>query len=343
MYITLYYIVTRLPDSLRSVKDHFLSVCPITLTVDLLEERLLAAEKSIVVVGASQGDPRAPVFEGCSPSLLLPSLASAAAVDFVGTESVGAASAPSGRRCTGKGKGGKGARGAGGGGGAGWGYWSLYLRLAYRRPYGEQCGDPHPTQRCFGRLTDAWCLQFPDATEIPCWGELQRSGVAIFDLDYDAILAAMYAVSTSDEGDCYLCVPPDPGIEAAALGAGEAAALGASASAAPSAGESALSGTTSAQALHTFTLDSGASRSFFRDRTTLTPLSRPVAVSLADPSRGPVLAHISTFFPCPAAPSGTLLSSGTTALVTPPCLVSEAWPPVSLSLVAMDAEMPPST
>ncbi|CAI7809515.1 unnamed protein product [Closterium sp. NIES-54] len=97
------------------------------------------------------------------------------------------------------------------------------------------------------------------------------------------------------------------GIEAAALGTGEAAGLGASASAAPGAGESALSGTTSAQAFHTFTLDSGASRSFFRDRTTLTPLSRPVAVSLADPSGGPVLASFSTVLPCPAAPSGTLL------------------------------------
>ncbi|CAI7919148.1 unnamed protein product, partial [Closterium sp. NIES-53] len=116
----------------------------------------------------------------------------------------------------------------------------------------------------------------------------------------------MYAVSYSAEGDCYLCVPPDPGIEAAALGTGEAAALGASASAAPGAGESALSGTLSAEAFHTFTLDSGASRSFFRDRTTLTPLSRPVAVSLADPSGGPVLASFSTVLPCPAAPSGTL-------------------------------------
>ncbi|CAI7886584.1 unnamed protein product [Closterium sp. NIES-54] len=116
----------------------------------------------------------------------------------------------------------------------------------------------------------------------------------------------MYALPTSDEGDCYLCVPPDPGIEAAALGAGEAAALGASASAAQGASESALSGTASAQVFHTFTLDSGASRSFFRDRTTLTPLSRPVAVSLADPSGGPVLARFSTILPCPAAPSGTL-------------------------------------
>ncbi|CAI5936434.1 unnamed protein product [Closterium sp. NIES-65] len=83
---------------------------------------------------------------------------------------------------------------------------------------------------------------FPDATEIPRWGELSRAGVAIFDLDYDAILAAMYAVSASDQGDCYLCVPPDPGIEAAALGASETAAPGASTFAAPGAGESALLG-----------------------------------------------------------------------------------------------------
>ncbi|CAI7769031.1 unnamed protein product [Closterium sp. NIES-54] len=168
------------------------------------------------------------------------------------------------------------------------------------------CGGLHSSQRCFGRLTDSWRHQFPDATEIPRWGDLSRAGVAIFDFDYDAILAAMYALSTSDEGDCYLCVPPDQGIEAASLGAGETAALGASASAAPGAGESAPSGTASAQVFHTFTLDSGASRSFFRDRTTLTPLSRPVAVSLADPSGGPVLASFSTVSPCPAAPSGSL-------------------------------------
>ncbi|CAI5994287.1 unnamed protein product [Closterium sp. NIES-65] len=187
----------------------------------------------------------------------------------------------------------------------------------------------------------------------------------------------MYTVSTSDEGDCYLCVPPDPGIEAAALGVGETTALGASAPAPPGVGESALSGTTSAKAFHTFPLDSGASRSFFRDRTLPTPLSRPVAVSLADPSRGPVLARFSTVLPCPAAPSGTLsglylpsfstnlvrgadlqdrgvdlftpasqrvtqctLSFGTTALVTPPCLVSEAWPLVSLSLVFPGPSLP---
>ncbi|CAI7843753.1 unnamed protein product, partial [Closterium sp. NIES-53] len=103
-------------------------------------------------------------------------------------------------------------------------------------------------------------------------------------------------------------------IEPATLGAGEAAALGASASpalvageaAAPGAGESALFGTAPAEALYTFTLDSGASRSFFRDSITLTPLSRPVPVSLADPSGGPVLARSSTVLPCPAVQSGSL-------------------------------------
>ncbi|CAI5939053.1 unnamed protein product [Closterium sp. NIES-65] len=193
---------------------------------------------------------------------------------------------------------------------------------------GEQCGGAHPTQPCFGCRTDAWRHQFPEATEIPRWGGLYRAGVAIFDLDFDAILAAMYVVTISDEGDCYRCFPPDPGIETAALGTGEAAALGASeatalcasASASSGAGESALSGTASASASLTFTLDSGASRSFFRDRTTLTPLGRPVAVSLTDPSGGRVLAHFSTVLPCPAAPSGTLsglyLPSFSTSLVS---------------------------
>ncbi|CAI7843811.1 unnamed protein product [Closterium sp. NIES-54] len=135
---------------------------------------------------------------------------------------------------------------------------------------------------------------------------LSRAGVAIFDLDFDAILRAMYAVTISEEGDCYRCFPPDPGIGTAAPGAVEAAALGASESVSPGAGESAFSGTVSAPPSLTFTLDSGASRSFFRDRTTLTPLSRPVAISLADPSEGPVLARYSTVLPCPAVPSGSL-------------------------------------
>ncbi|CAI7780031.1 unnamed protein product, partial [Closterium sp. NIES-53] len=254
--------------------------CPTSLTVDLLEERLLAAEQSIVAVGVSRGDPRTPVFQGCSPPPLLPSVASAAAADLGGFESVGAASAPSGRRRPGKGKGGRGAGGAsgggggggsggsggggggggrggggggvgrcsGGGGGGGDGGSGGAGRSSTQRsgsgggprqeqqrsretPSSQQLRDWYAGRQRGGGAGP--CTYFSGATEIPRWGDLSRAGVAIFDLDYDAILAAMYALSTSDEGDCYLCLPPDPGGGAAALGACEAAALGARASAAP--------------------------------------------------------------------------------------------------------------
>ncbi|CAI7823302.1 unnamed protein product [Closterium sp. NIES-53] len=72
-------------------------------------------------------------------------------------------------------------------------------------------------------------------------GETQN--VSIFDLDFDAILATTYDLTDSAEGDCYVSVPLDPGIEAAALGASASAALGTGESAAPGAAESALSGT----------------------------------------------------------------------------------------------------
>ncbi|CAI7734286.1 unnamed protein product, partial [Closterium sp. NIES-53] len=96
--------------------------------------------------------------------------------------------------------------------------------------------------------------------------------------------------------------------EAAALGASEsAAALGASESAAAlGARASPTTGPSSAEALHTFTLDSSASRCFFCECTTLTPLAAPVPVSMADPTRGPVVARASIVLPCPAVPSGSL-------------------------------------
>ncbi|CAI7755519.1 unnamed protein product [Closterium sp. NIES-54] len=95
----------------------------------------------------------------------------------------------------------------------------------------------------------------------------------------------------------------------------EAAALGSSESAvAPGAGESAAAlcaresavsldasvstatGPASAEALHTFTLDSSASRCIFCDCTTITPLAAP----------GPVVAQASTVLPCLAVPFGSL-------------------------------------
>ncbi|CAI7889447.1 unnamed protein product [Closterium sp. NIES-53] len=123
MFITLYFILTRLPDSLRSVRDHFLSLDPTSLTVDLLKQHLLAAETSVVAVGAARGTPRPPFFEGCSPSPLAPSYASAAAADVPGAEDVKVASASAKRR-SGKGKGsggGGGGSGSGGGGSSGGG------------------------------------------------------------------------------------------------------------------------------------------------------------------------------------------------------------------------------
>ncbi|CAI7860557.1 unnamed protein product, partial [Closterium sp. NIES-53] len=118
MFITLYFIVTRLPDSLRSVKDHFLSLDPTSLTVDLLEQHLLAAETSAVAIGAAHGTPRPPFFEGCSPSPLAPSYASSAAADVFVAEDVGASSASAKHR-SGKGKGGKGGGGGSGSSGGG--------------------------------------------------------------------------------------------------------------------------------------------------------------------------------------------------------------------------------
>ncbi|CAI7838419.1 unnamed protein product [Closterium sp. NIES-53] len=371
MFITLYFIITRLPDSLRSVRDQFLSLDPTSLTIDLLAQHLLTAETSAVAVGAARGTPRPPFFEGCSSSHLAPSYASAAAADISVAEDVGAASASAKRR-SGKGKGGKGGGGGSGGGGGGSGSsgggssgggggggtgggsggsggggggsggsgsgggsgtggdgtgarrvgsggsqrqqqqsrsetqspqqlreWFLCGASGGSCPYvirtgdhaSQTCGRLHTQHRCFSRLDDAWRAEFGDDVELPCWADLLRSRIAIFDLDFDAILSAMYALSVSAEGDCYRCVPPDPGIAAAALGASESGTL---------------PGTAIAQALHTFTLDSGASASFFRDSTTLTPLSTPVPVRLADHSGGPVVARSSTILPCPAVPSGSL-------------------------------------
>ncbi|CAI7812114.1 unnamed protein product [Closterium sp. NIES-54] len=331
MYITLYFIVTRLPDSLRAVRNHFLALDPTDLTINLLEKHLLVAETSIVAVGAARGTPLTPFFEGCSPYPLAPSYASAAAIDILGTEEVRAASAPIGKRRSGKGKGGKsggGGSGSGGGGGGGGGGGSGGGGSggsgggsggfggggggsdgsggggSGRGGGGSGGGRGGTVQRGGSGGGQRQQQQRPSETPTP------QSGVDIFALDYDAILVAIYALTVSAEGDCYLCVPPDPGIEAAALGASE----------------SALPGTAPAQALHTFTLDSSASRCFFCDSTTLTPLPAPAPVRLANPSGGTVLARSTIVLPCPAVPSGSLsglhLPSFSTNLTTEPAQVS---------------------
>ncbi|CAI7843882.1 unnamed protein product [Closterium sp. NIES-54] len=118
IYITHYFILTCLPDSLRTARDQFLALDPTVLTVDLLEQHLLATETTIVAVGAARSTPHMPFFEGCSPSPLAPSYASAAAANVPGAADVGAASA-SAKRHSSKGKGGRGGGGGSGGGGGG--------------------------------------------------------------------------------------------------------------------------------------------------------------------------------------------------------------------------------
>ncbi|CAI7759880.1 unnamed protein product [Closterium sp. NIES-54] len=342
-------------------EDHFLSLDPTSLTVDLLEQHLLVAKTSAVAVGAARGTLRPPFFEGCSPSPLAPSYAFAAAADVSNAEDIGAASA-SAKRCSSKGKGGRGGGGGSGGGGGGsggggggsgssgggssgggggggtvggsggsggggggsggsggsggggtggggtggggTGAWRVgsgggqrqqqqrrsetpspqQLREWFLRgasggscPYvirtgdgaGQTCGRLHTQHRRFSRLDDAWRAEFGDDVELPPCADLLGA-----------------------EGDCYRCVLPDPGIAAAALGASESGTL---------------LGTAPVEALHTFTLDSDASRYFFRDSTTLTPLPARVPVRLADPSGGPDVARSSTVLLCLAFPSGSLL------------------------------------
>ncbi|CAI7931598.1 unnamed protein product, partial [Closterium sp. NIES-54] len=276
--------------------------------------------------------------EGCSPSPLAPSYASATAADVPGAEDVGVAFASAKRR-SGKGKGsrgGGGGRGSGGGdssagsggsggggsglsggggggvggggggsggsgdsggggtggggtgtrhGGSGGGHVNCLYVIRTGDRAGQTCGRLHTRHHCFSHLDDAWGAEFGDDVELPRWANLLRSRVAIFDLDFDAILSAMYALSASAKGDCYRCVPLDPGIAAAAQGASESGTLPC---------------TVLAETLHTFTPDSRASRCFFRDNPTLTPLPAPVPVRLADPSGGPVVARSSTILPCPA-------------------------------------------
>ncbi|CAI7798287.1 unnamed protein product [Closterium sp. NIES-53] len=362
-------------------EDHFLSLDPTVLTNYLLEQHLLASETCLVAVGASCGTPRTPFFEGCSPSPLAPSYASAAAVDVPSAEDVGAASAIAKRRSS-KGKGGRGGGGGsgsdgggssggggsggsgggsggfgGGGGGSGGSGGSgsggsgggrtgaqrggsgggprqqqqrrsdtpspqqlrewLFQRGAsggsVSYPYvirtgdrtGQTCGKPHTHHRCFSRLDDAWRAEFGDDVERPHWAELLRSGVAIFELEYDAILSAMYALSASAEGDCYRCMPPNPGLVAAALGASE----------------SSLPGIAPAEDLHTFTLDLGASRCFFRDSTTLTPLPAPVPVRRVDPFGGQVESVYTGYRASSGScvcPSVRVRSGSTPLLMSPP-------------------------
>ncbi|CAI7850524.1 unnamed protein product [Closterium sp. NIES-54] len=127
-----------------------------------------------------------------------------------------------------------------------------------------------------GPTTDRHCLSWPLSRQLQWLG---RTAAVI------ASPGRPHPSATSES-----TAAPGAGENAATLGARESAdALGAS--------ESTAIGPASAEALHTFTIDSGASRCFFHDCTTITPIAAPVPFSLADPTGGPVDEWVDTIIP----------------------------------------------
>ncbi|CAI7882467.1 unnamed protein product [Closterium sp. NIES-53] len=241
--------------------DHFLALDPTALTVDLLEQHLLAAETSVVAVGAAHGTPHTPFFEGMSGLLLLVGRAATARARVAGVVAVAAGvvvgaavevvEAVEVVAVVGvvAGVGAlvaavlaavgvavvaavgvvavglelfSGERGASGGSG------SCPYVIRMGDCAGQTCGKPHTQHRCFSCLDDAWRAEFGD-----------------------------------DAGQSCL----------------EAAALVAS--------ESALPGTAPAEALHTFTLDS---------RGPIVARSSTVLPCLAVPSSSLSGLHLPSFF-----------------------------------------------
>ncbi|CAI7819476.1 unnamed protein product, partial [Closterium sp. NIES-53] len=289
MFITLYFIVTRLPDSLRSIRDHFLSLDPTSLTVLLVALRarpslrgapppplpppmpllllktslmLRTSELLLIVRSATAARARvarvvevaAVVVEVAAGVVVGVAVEVVAAVGLV--EGVGALVAAV-----------EAAVGVAAVAAVGLVEVGLALGVLVLEAASVSSSSVGARPRRPSSFMSGFCVG-----RLGVVAHLLKSRIAIFDLDFDAIISSMYALSVSAEKDCYRCVPPDPCIAAAALGASESGTL-------PS--------TAPAEALHTFTLDSSASRCFFRDSTTLTPLPAPVPFRLADTSRGP--------------------------------------------------------
>ncbi|CAI7854795.1 unnamed protein product [Closterium sp. NIES-53] len=338
MYITLYFIVTRLPDSLRAVRDHFLALDPTNLTVDLLKQHLLVVETSVVAIGAARGTPRTPFFQGCSPSPLAPSYASTSA---------------SGKRRSSNCKGGRRVEVAAGvvvgaavevvevvaavgvvarvgalvpamvaavGVAVVAAVGVVLVRVELFR--GEVLAVASGSSNCWMHVILSACHPnvLPSARAIHACIQQRRSKTpspqqlrewfAQREASRGSV-SCPYVIRTGDRA-CRTCGKPHTLHRCSSrLDDAWRAEFGDEAEHprwAELLSESTLPGTAPAEALHTFTLDSGASCCFFRDSTTLTPLSAPVPVRLVDPSGGPVLARSSTVLPCPTVPSGSLSS-----------------------------------
>ncbi|CAI5971073.1 unnamed protein product [Closterium sp. NIES-65] len=230
---------------------------PTTLTVDVLEKALLAAEKSIVAVGASRGDPRTPILRGALLPPLLPSVASAAAADLLGLESVGAAFAPSGDAALAR------ARGA-----------RALVEL-------EEEAVEVAVEAAEGVGVAAGVVEGVVVVVVAAAEEAAVVAAAV-------VVAAVVAVTVGEAAAEEAVVAEEVELVEAVPSSGAAVVV-----------VSARSSSSSSVRVTSLCPSSSP-------HPHLTPLGRPIAVSLADPSGGPVLSHFSTVLPCPAAPSGTL-------------------------------------
>ncbi|CAI7889631.1 unnamed protein product [Closterium sp. NIES-53] len=305
MFITLYFIITRLPDSLRSVRDHFRSLDPISLTVDLLEQNLLTSETSAVAVGAARGTPLPPFLEGYSPSPLAPSYASAAAADIPAAEDFGAACA-SGKHRSSKGKGGRGGGGGSRGGGGG----------------SSGCSGGKKVVAAVGVVVGVGALvaavEAAVGVAVVAAVELVAAGL---ELSVEVLEVARGSSSSvgvrhsrpsSFVNGCFSV--GRLGVEVAArmsfarmtVLVRHAGGFTLSTSASPASTTLGVLSLVTRLSAPASQICLGASRCFFRDNTTLTLLSAPVPVWLADPSGGSVVARSSTVLLCPAVPFGSL-------------------------------------
>ncbi|CAI7834280.1 unnamed protein product [Closterium sp. NIES-53] len=166
----------------------------------------------------------------------------------------------------------------------------------------QPCGRSRPSGQCFAQLTDTVRLAYSVDGPAPDWLPLfQTYGPTLWGMSASQLVDllgtphAMYAVVDSSASDSVYSSVVSLG---ASLAEVPVASVGTCVDTSP--------GAAPEDASLSFTLDSGASHCFFRDRTTLTSLPMPVSVALADPTSGPITARYTTTLPCPAVPSGSL-------------------------------------
>ncbi|CAI7849667.1 unnamed protein product, partial [Closterium sp. NIES-53] len=297
MAITIYFIATSLPDRLASVCDALLLKHPSELTIEL------------------------PTF---TASLATAATNVTAAAVTTSSQSRGRSGRGGDQGAGGGGGGGGGDMASGGGGSAGVGgapraaacdspaaagggdtrvrQPPTGLPAAGGARRSQPCGRSHPLGQCFAQLTDTVRLADGVDGPAPDWLPLvQTYGPALWGMSASQLVDlfgtphAMYAVVDSSASESVYPSVVSLGVSLAVV---PVASVGTCVDTSPGAALEDVS--------LSFTMDSGASHCFFRDRTTLTPLPTPVSVALADPTSGPVTARYTTTLPCPAVPSGSL-------------------------------------